>query len=302
MEHRPLVCLGEALVDLICPDPVPDFAEADSFEPHFGGALANVAVAAARAGAPVSLAGGCGDDERGRFLRDRLTEEGVGLEHHSVLEGVDTPFAHVTLDEAREPTFRIEGDGIDEGIATLWGRERELVAIAEGVVLGSNTLPGERSRAVTVTLARAAEEAGVPVLFDPNLRRGRWSDLDHAREMCLALAGRSTLLKCNLAEGRWLTDGRGTASEVAEALTALGPRLVVVTAGTDPLVARGICEVEVVPPEVEMVSPLGAGDVFMGTLAAGLMLHGWEADEVEASLERAATAGAVACTHLGAFD
>ena len=46
-------CLGEALVDLICEHPVASLTEADSFSPHFGGALANVAVAAARAGADV---------------------------------------------------------------------------------------------------------------------------------------------------------------------------------------------------------------------------------------------------------
>ncbi len=48
----PIVCLGEALVDLICPDPVGDPAEAGHFRVHSGGALANVAIAARRAGAP----------------------------------------------------------------------------------------------------------------------------------------------------------------------------------------------------------------------------------------------------------
>jgi sugar/nucleoside kinase (ribokinase family) len=56
-----IVCLGEALVDLICERPVTSFAKADSFAPHFGGALANVA--AGRAGADAALAGGAGDDE-----------------------------------------------------------------------------------------------------------------------------------------------------------------------------------------------------------------------------------------------
>jgi sugar/nucleoside kinase (ribokinase family) len=41
-----IVCLGEALVDLICERAVRSFADADSFKPHFGGALANVAVVA----------------------------------------------------------------------------------------------------------------------------------------------------------------------------------------------------------------------------------------------------------------
>ncbi|MDX6668634.1 MAG: fructokinase, partial [Solirubrobacteraceae bacterium] len=58
----PTLCLGEAIVDLVCEHPVADLAEADSFVPHLGGAVANVAVGAARCGAEVALAGGTGDD------------------------------------------------------------------------------------------------------------------------------------------------------------------------------------------------------------------------------------------------
>ena len=53
-----ILCLGEALVDLICERPVRNLGEADSFRPHFGGALANVAVAASRAGGRAAIA--CG--------------------------------------------------------------------------------------------------------------------------------------------------------------------------------------------------------------------------------------------------
>ncbi len=61
-----IVCLGEGLVDLICERPIASITEADAFAPHFGGALANVAVAATRAGAQAGLAGAAGDDEWGR--------------------------------------------------------------------------------------------------------------------------------------------------------------------------------------------------------------------------------------------
>ena len=57
--------LGEALVDLICERPVAALGDADAFVPHFGGAVANVAVGAARRGADVALAGGAGDDAWG---------------------------------------------------------------------------------------------------------------------------------------------------------------------------------------------------------------------------------------------
>ena len=91
------LCLGEALVDLICERPIQRLAEAESFVPHFGGAVANVAVVAARAGARVALAGGAGDDAWGRWLRDRLEDEGVDLSLFELIEGRQTPLAVVTV-------------------------------------------------------------------------------------------------------------------------------------------------------------------------------------------------------------
>src|SRR5581483_220982 len=73
------LCLGEALVDLICEQPIDSLAQAGAFVPHFGGAAANVAVMAARAGAKITLAGGAGDDAWGHWLRDRLVAEGVDV-------------------------------------------------------------------------------------------------------------------------------------------------------------------------------------------------------------------------------
>ncbi|MBA2523367.1 MAG: carbohydrate kinase, partial [Solirubrobacterales bacterium] len=297
-----LVCLGEALVDLICPDPLSDPADARRFEVHFGGALANVAVAARRAGCRVGLAGGCGDDRWGAYLRRRLTEEGVDLSFGGIVEGVPTPFAFATLDEDREPSFDVHGDGIDAAIATLEGRERELVDAAGGVAFGSNTLLDAASRSVTERVRDGARAAGVPLLFDPNLRPGRWRDRDRARELCLASARVATVVKCNLDEARWLIgDEAAGVARAAEELLSLGPELAVVTAGADAIAARGACRVDLSPPPVDVVSPLGSGDVFMGTLAAGLLAGGWELSRAEGAIERAAVAGADACTRLGAF-
>ena len=300
----PLICVGEALVDLICPDPLERAADATRFDVHFGGALANVAVAASRAGAPAALAGGCGDDGWGAFLRDRLSAEGVGLDFHAVMPGVETPFAFATLDPAGEPSFRIHADGIEQGIATLGGREGDLAAAAGAVLVGSNTLPGEASREITFNICAAASAAGVPVLVDPNLRPNRWPDLERARELCRELAARATVLKSNVAEARWLAGlpEDADAGAVAEELLGLGPELVVVTAGSGPAVARGACAAEAVAPAVDVACPLGAGDVFMGTLAAGLHSAGWDLSRAGGPMERASEAAAETCTRLGAFD
>ncbi len=302
----PLVCLGEALVDLICPDPVADGSGPTRFEVRFGGALSNVALAARRAGAEVALAGGAGDDPWGRFLRERLAAEGVDLRFQAELADVPTPFAFATLDDEREPSFDIHGAGIDAAVASLTGRETEIAEFAGpagAICFGSNTCVAGASLGVTRAVRDAALAAGVPLLFDPNLRPGRWKDLEAARARCIEMAEAARVLKCNREEARWLAGYPGaSAAEAAEALLGFGSELVVVTAGPAPLAARGICTIDLDPPETEMVSPLGAGDVFMGVLAAQLIANGWARGAVEPALRMAAAAGAEACGRLGAFE
>src|SRR5581483_12379703 len=109
------LCLGEALVDLICEQPVGGLAEAPAFVPHFGGGPANVAVNARRAGAQIAVGGGVGDDAWGRRLRGELAEEGVELDFFSLISGVRTPLAVVAVDETGEPEWEVYG----EDLATL---------------------------------------------------------------------------------------------------------------------------------------------------------------------------------------
>jgi fructokinase len=301
--EKPLICLGEALVDLIGADAGPGTGSPASFQAHFGGALANVAVAARRAGAPVALAGGCGNDRRGRFLLERLVSEGVDISFYSVLDDAPTPFAFAFLDDSGEPTFEIHGEGIDSAIASLAGRESEIVDSAAAIAVGSNTLVASRSRDITRTVCEQAIESGIPLLFDPNLRPGRWENLDGARDQCLPYVAMARVLKCNTSEARWLlADDSVDPWSAGQALHELGPDLVVVTAGTSPAAARGAYEGQVQPPAVQLVSPLGAGDAFMGTLAAGLHAVEFDLRRADEALRAAADVGARTCTHLGAFE
>lgn len=295
-----IVCLGEALVDLIGE---PAGEEPRSYEIHSGGALANVAVAAARAGAPAALAGGSGEDVFGNLLRRRLQSEGVSLEHMHVLPELVTPFAFVHRDADGEPSYSIHGDAIEAGLAALAGAEAALVEDADALMIGSNTLSADPGLTVTREAVREAAAAGVPVLFDPNLRPGRWRKLGHALDLCREIAADCFLLKSNLAEARLLlSDSELEAPEAAAALCELGPELAVVTAGARPAVARGGAEAECPPIPVEDPQPVGAGDAFMGTLAAHMHAAAFSPPAVSTALPKAVAAGAEACGRTGAID
>jgi fructokinase len=132
------VCLGEVLVDLICERPLEDMTQGQAFVPHFGGAVANVAVTAASHGAHVALAGGAGDDPWGRWLRDRLGRERVGLSLFELVPGVATPVAIVGVGPDGEPSYQIYGDSIATVVAALGGRAEAAIDTA--------AMPASRTR------------------------------------------------------------------------------------------------------------------------------------------------------------
>lgn len=300
---QPILCLGEAIVDLIASEEEAEEGAAPAYRAYFGGALANVAVAAARAGGRAALAGGVGEDEWGRWLQRRLEAEGVDLRWFRRVEAAQTPVGFVRFGPDREPGFAIYGDGIEAGMRALEPVLAEAIADAGSLAFGSNTLVGERERRLTLRARELALAQGVPILFDPNLRPNRWGDLSAAAELCREAMAGALLVRANLAEARALAGlGPGAGgSECAERIAGLGVRVAVVTLGAEGAVARGEAEGSVQAPSVEVVSPLGAGDSFFGVLAARLQAHAFEPVAAGAALEDAAAAGAEACRGWGAL-
>jgi fructokinase len=297
----PVVCLGEAIVDLVGETPARSVEHAAPFVPHFGGATANVAVSAARHGGRPLLAGGAGDDAWGRWLRDRLAAEGVGLELFGLVPGLSTPVAFAAIGEDGEPSYAIYGDGIAATVRTLAGRIEPAVRQADGLFFGSNTLVGDAERELTLAARDVALAAGHPVVVDPNLRLHRWASLEAwAAVVREALRG-AFLVKANREEASLLT-GEEDPARAAEALVGGGVRVAVVTLGPGGALVRGAVEAEAPGEAVEVVSTVGAGDALSGVLLARLEQAGWDPASIAAALPDAVHAAAMACGARGALD
>lgn len=295
-----MLCLGEALVDLICEREGVSLADAELFRPHLGGALANVAVACRRAGAEASLVGGVGDDEWGARMRAALEREGVGLSWFDLVADVPTAVAFVTFGDDGEPAFQVYGEGIERAMQAADADLEEAIATGTALAFGSNTMVTDSERALTLRARGLALDAGVPVLFDPNLRPTRWAEAADALRACREACEGAFCVRTNREEARLLT-GEDDPAAAAEALCGLGARLAVVTLGPEGALMRGAVSAEAPGVEVDIVSTLGAGDAFMGTLAAGLAEAGWECARAGEALPAAVEAGAAACTIWGAW-
>jgi fructokinase len=298
-ERRPIACLGEAIVDLICERNLAPGDTPGPFVAWPGGALANVAVAVARQGSPAALLGGVGGDHWGDWLARGLESEGVSTRWLATLDSADTPVALVEFDRENEPSFQVYGEHIGPTMAATSDFLETAIGASQAVVIGSNTMVGETEREVTRRAVDLVRSAGRPLLLDPNYRPNRWTDRTIARDFCRELAAAATVVKLNQVELELIT-GIEEPRRAATDLAGMGPELVVVTAGEGEIITAGAIEETFRPEPVAAVSPLGAGDAFMGGLAAGLAGLGWDFTRAGEALPGAARAAAAVCGHWGA--
>jgi len=261
-----------------------------------GGKGANQAVAAARLGASVRMAGCVGDDDFGRALRAALVAEGVGDEGVRTVPGVPTGIAMITVDETGENMITVApGANREAGAA-------EVAACTGDAAAGALVISAEVPVA-TIRAALAAAAGRGAMLVVLNLAPAPPGAAD------IVAAGVDWLV-VNESEaaavlGRPVAGltGTGGAARAAADLTTAGARNAVVTAGAAGVAYCGPHSGAGVPPgvltvpgfPVRAVDSVGAGDTFAGALAVALAAGVPRRDAVVA----AAAAGAAAVTRPG---
>jgi sugar/nucleoside kinase (ribokinase family) len=294
-----VVCLGEAIVDLICEKWLEPGEQAGPFVAHHGGAPANVAAVAAGNGVSTCLVGGVGSDRWGEWLLEGLARSGVETGWLVSVDGVQSPVAFATFDRLGEPTFEVYGEDIGPLMAASEPMLESALDGASALAIGTNTMVGDTEREVTRRAVAIARELSIPVLLDPNHRPGRWTDQQTGADFARELVGLSTLVKANRAEAELIT-GVAEPDGSAEAMLELGPEVVVITNGDGPVICRGSAWADFEPEPVDVVSPLGAGDAFLGSLIAGLDRCEWDLAKTGDLLREACAEAGRACRVWGA--
>lgn len=298
---RRILCLGEALVDLICERQITDVTAVRSFVPHFGGATANVAAVAARGGAEVALAGGAGADEWGEWLQARLVRYGVDVSRFELIPGTQTLVALVTVGTQGEPRYEIYGDASESVVHALGERTDAAVRDSAALLISSNTLVGTEERAVTMRARESALELARPVIFDANLRLHRWRSRADAAASSNACVPGALLVRATSAEAAIMT-GEKDPEAAATALLKAGARMVVLTLGAQGAMLRGELSATVPGVRARVLSTMGAGDVLTGVLVARLAATRFYPPAVAAALPQAVEQAARACERWGALD
>ncbi|PYY48856.1 ribokinase [Curtobacterium sp. MCBD17_023] len=224
-----------------------------------GGKGANQAVAAARRGAHTAMVGSVGRDGSAQVATSLLADSGVDVTH---VRAVDAPtgLATVTVDRSGENTIVVV-----PGANRATDREALLTAApvvaSAAVVVLQGEIPADG-------IAAAAELATGRVLLNlaPVVPVDR--EVVLAADPLVVNEHEAALVLAQLDPG---ADVPADEPALVAALRALGVRSVVVTLGArGALVADGDDLVAVPSPRVTAVDSSGAGDAFVGALAAGL--------------------------------
>ena len=252
-----------------------------SFATAAGGKGANQALAARRAGAKVRMIGAAGKDTMGDQALQLLREGGVDLadvRRSDTAQGV----AMIFVDEAGENVIGILPGA--NGEVSIEDAERTLEGLTSNdvLVVQQEIQPGSTIRALSVARERGARSILNTAPF-----------LGTTREA----AKRADIVVANETEFALLAGQGDLDDKMAGYVDATG-RTIIVTLGPDGAKARTAAgEVITVPAMVvQPVDTVGAGDTFVGYLAAGL-----EAGlSLEQAMRRAAVAASLACLKPGA--
>lgn len=242
----------------------------------FGGKGGNQAVAAARAGAPVSFIGAVGDDAQGTFLLDALSDAGVDTQAVTILPGVPSGMS-VAISDA-------EGD---YGAVVVSNANLHIDAAATNDALwrdaGLLVLQNEVPPGVNLQLAQQAKQRGIAVCINAAPARNIEPELAACVQLLIVNAVEARDM-CQIA----VTD-LASACEAAQLLALRFPQ-VIVTAGEHGL---AFCETggtasHIAAIPVKLVSTHGAGDCFVGVLSQSLLAGLSLADAAEKANHAAA--------------
>ena len=305
---KKILCIGEALIDMICTDKGMSLAKGQHFVKKPGGAPTNVAAAIAALGGSVELAAKVGADPFGKYLIDVLQSFGISTKWVLQDEVSFTTFAFVSLMENGERDFYFNR-GAD---GQLSRQEVENIDLNEFSIIhfGSATafLPGPLQAAYQGLLQKALKR-NILISFDPNYRHLLFKN----NEQTFIDQSWNFLNSCHFFklsdEEAMLITGSVTLKDAVDALLNKTKAVFVITLGKEGALLGLDGKTAIIKSiRVNPVDTTGAGDAFVGAVLYQLSSYSLKemkelsSDSWEKIIYNGNKAGARTCEYLGAME
>lgn len=303
-----VLCIGEALIDMICTDRGSRLADGQNFLKKAGGAPANVAAAIAALGGHVDMAAKVGKDPFGQHLIDLMSEMGVNTKWVIQDPNSFTTFAFVSLmeDGERDFYFNRGADG-QLSMTDLAGLDLNEYSI---VHFGSATgfLPGPL-QATYIDLLNKAKAAGALISFDPNYRHLLFpNNTESFITQSWHYIAACDFFKLSDEEALLIT-GLDTVDAAAAALRAKTNAVFAITLGKEGTLLSTSHGTEIISSiPITAIDATGAGDAFVGAVLYQLIgtkpadMQTLPIEQWRTMIANANKAGARTCEYMGAME
>jgi len=305
---KKILCIGEALIDMICIDKGKPLSEGENFLKKPGGAPTNVAAAIAALGGDVELAAKVGKDPFGQHLVDVMDSFGVSTKWMLQDENYFTTFAFVSLMENGERDFYFNR-GAD---GQLNRDEVDAIDLEEFSIIhfGSATafLPGPLQIAYQSMLQKSLLQQ-IFISFDPNYRSLLFQhDKQSFIDQSWNFINYCHFFKVSDEEAIMLT-ARATLTDAVNDFLLRTKAVFAITLGKEGTLLGINGETRIIPSiKIKPVDTTGAGDAFVGAVL--YQLEGKSLSEIrsmtlpewEKIVINANKAGARTCEYMGAME
>ncbi|MEO6188334.1 MAG: carbohydrate kinase [Ginsengibacter sp.] len=303
-----ILCIGEALIDMICTDTGSSLADGEHFLKKPGGAPTNVAAAIAALGGEVLLAAKVGDDPFGQHLIDTMKDFGVSTSLIIKDKEHFTTFAFVSLmhDGERDFFFNRGADGqlSETDLAGIDLKEFSILHFGSATAF----LPGPLQK-VYRSLLQNAIDKNIFISFDPNYRSLLWqTNSDLFIEQSWYFIEHCHFFKMSEEEAIIIT-GCDSLSDAVAALCDKSKSTFAITLGKKgTLLVHEKNSITVSSIPVEAIDSTGAGDAFVGAVL--YQLSNFSLEKIDAMstndwkkiVANANKAGARTCEYIGAME
>lgn len=299
MQKFDVITFGEAMAMFIAERPGP-LHETNRFTLELAGAETNVAIGLARMNIPSGWVSKVGNDAFGKFIIQRLKEEGVDISRVKTDENHPTGFqlkSKVCKGDPEVQYFRkgsaashMETADFDKAYF-LQARHMHMTGIPLAV---SGTF-----RAFAVHALSVMKKHGRTVSFDPNLRPSLWLSEQEMIGQINKVACQCDYVLPGIHEGKVLT-GCHCPEDIADFYLDKGVKLVVVKLGEEGAFYKTAAEEGLVSgfKVHHVVDTVGAGDGFAAGVISGLL----EGLSIREAVMRGNAMGALAVQSPGDHD
>lgn len=270
--------LGELLIDFAEQGSTPQGYPLMAANP--GGAPANYLCALSSFGAKTRFIGKVGKDSMGDLLIRTLDERKVDTSALFSDPEVFTTLAFVTLDQSGDRAFSFaRKPGADTCLSA-----QELPEDFEDTKIfhfGTISMSHEPARSATLEAVRRARAGGRLVSFDPNIRLSLWEDPEDVKTQMRTALPLADIVKISEEEVAFLLNCGP--EEGARRLHEMGVGLAFITLGPDGCYFSrkdGTCGLVPGLKGLATIDTTGAGDIFGGSAAFGLLNHNCDIDSL----------------------